>query len=124
MPPYNMAFTLFLLDPRSFEELRPSLDEMFGGQFVEDLESKAEGRLQYTNYVLGLTIGCFYEETWTEGKVYRLAGSNDNCCRFDTLEQMDMGFHIRQLLSNVGLVRIMAFEEFRDESKRRNAIQE
>jgi len=49
MPPFNLAFTVFLLDPRPFDELRPALDEMFGGCFVEDLESKAAGRLEYNN---------------------------------------------------------------------------
>jgi len=116
-----MTFALFLLDPRPFEEWRPALDEMFGGHFVQDLEYKAEGAIRYTNYVFGLTIDCFEDTSWTDGKVYRLVGSSDGCCRFDTLQEMDIGFHVRQLLSNVGLARIMTFDEFRDESKRRKA---
>ena len=119
MPPFNLAFTVFLLDPRPFDELRPALDEMFGGCFVEDLESKAAGRLEYNNYVFGLTISCIYNESWTEGNVYRLAGGNDACCRFDTLEEVDMSFHVLHLLSRSGFARLMTFDEFRDESRRR-----
>jgi len=118
-----MTFTLFLLDPRPFEEWRPSLDEMFGGCFVQDLEYKAEGRLRYTNYVFGLTISCLHAESWTEGQVYQLGGANANCCWLDTLEEMDMGFHVRCLLSNLGFARIMSFDEYRDESIRREQVQ-
>lgn len=124
MPPWNMHFVLFLLDPRPFNELRLSLDEMFGGHFVQDLEYKSQGILRYTNYVFGLTISCVEEESWTEGQVYRFVGGNDGCCWFDTLEEMDMEFHVRQLLSNVSLARIMTLDEFRDESRRRKAIRE
>jgi hypothetical protein len=74
MVPWNMTFAFFLLDPRPFEELRLALDEMLVGCFVEDLESKADGRLRYTNYVFGLVISCSYEESWEDGKVYRLVG--------------------------------------------------
>jgi hypothetical protein len=119
MPPWNMRFLLFLLDPRPFDEWRPLLDEMFGGHFEQDLEYKADGVLRYTNYVFGLNISCLYEGSWPEGTVYRFAGGNDGCCRFDTLEEKDMEFHVRQLLGNVGLARIMTFDEFRDEVKRR-----
>jgi hypothetical protein len=119
MPTYNMTFTLFLLDPRPFEDWRPVLDEMFGGRFVQDLEYKANGRLRYTNYVFGLVVSCELVESWAEGKVYQLGGNNDNSCRFNTLEEVDVGFHVRQLLVNVGPARIMSFEEYRDESLRR-----
>lgn len=126
MAPWNMSFAVFLLDPRPFEEWRPALDEIFGGRFMQDLEYKADGRIRYTNYVFGLTINCFEEASWTDGKVYFLVDSNDACCRFDTSEEMemDMAFHVRQLLSNVGLARIMTFDEFRDESRRRKVLQE
>ena len=96
---------------------------MFGGSFVQDLEYKAQSILRYTNYVFGVTVSLLEETSWTDGKVYRMVGGNDGCCWFDTQEQMDMGFHVRQLLSNVGLARIMTFDEFRDESRRREAIQ-
>jgi len=119
MSPWNMTFTLFLLDPRPFEEWRPSLDEMFGGQFVQDLEYKAEGRLRYINYVFGIAISCLHAESWPEGQVYRLGGGNDDCCRFDTLEEIDVSFHVRRLLSNVGFARIMSPDEYQGESVRR-----
>lgn len=123
MPPRNMSFVLFLLDPRPFEELHLALDEMFGGRFVQDPEYKAQGRLRYTNYVFGLTISCLHAESWTEGQVYRLGGGNDVSSRFDTLEEMDMAFHVRRLLGNVGIARIMSFDEYRDESIRREQMQ-
>lgn len=123
MSPWNMRFVLFLLDPRPFDELRPMLDELFGGRFEPDPEYKADGILRYTNYVFGVKISCLYEERWTEGTVYRFTGSNDGCCRFDTPEEVDMGFHVRLLLANVGLARIMSFDEFRDESIHREQVQ-
>lgn len=116
-----MRFVVFLLDPRPFDEWRSLLDEMFGGRFEQDLEYKANGVLRYTNYVFGLNIICLHEDRWAEGNVYRFTGGNDGCCRFDTTEEMDMGFHVRQLLGNVGLARIMTPEEFREESTRREA---
>lgn len=122
-PPWHMRFMLFLLDPRPFDELRPLLDEMFGGRFEQDLEYKTEGILRYTNYVFGLKISCLCETRWPEGMVYRFAGSNDGCCRFDTQEVVDMEFHVRQLLSNVGLARIMTFDELQEEALRRRAVQ-
>lgn len=123
MLPWNMTFTVFLLDSRPFEEWRPSLDEMFGGRFVQDLEYKSQGILRYTNYVFGLTISCLYAESWPEGQVYRLGGVNDISCRFDTLEEMDLSFHVRLLLSNLGFARVMSFDEYRDESTRREQPQ-
>ena len=77
MPPWNMTFTLFLLDPRPIDEWLPALDDGFGGRFIQDLEFKAEGSLRYTNYVFGLTIDCFGDATWKEGRVYRFVGSSD-----------------------------------------------
>jgi hypothetical protein len=120
MQPWNMNFVLFLLDPRPFEELKLSLDEMFGGCFEQDLEYKADRRLRYTNYVFGLNLSCVFAESWEEGSVYRFSGTNDSCCRFDTLEITDVAFHVHKLLSSIGLTRIMTFEEFREESRRRD----
>jgi hypothetical protein len=120
MQPWNMNLLIFFLDPRPFEELRPSLDEMFGGRFEQDLEYKAEGRLRYDNYVFGLNLSCVLSESWEEGNVYALSGSNDHCSRFDTLDVIDMTFHARKLLDSVGFTRIMTFEEFREESRRRS----
>ena len=119
-PPWNMRFILFLLDARPFDELRASLDEMFGGRFEQDLEYKASGRLRYTNYVFGLNVSCSGETVWEEGNVYRFAGGNDNCSRFDTLEEMNMSFHVRKLLSSLELKRVMSFDEYVEESARRS----
>ena len=119
MAPWNMTFAVFVLDPRPFEEWLPGLNEMFGGRFVQDMEYKGEGRLRYVNYVFGLTINCFEEETWPEGRVYYLTGANDSCCQFDTPEQMDMNFHVRKLLEPLALAQIMTFEEFREQSQYR-----
>ena len=120
MQSWNMNLLVFFLDPRPFEVLRPLLDEMFGGRFEQDLEYKAEGRLRWTNYVFGLNLSCILSESWKEGNVYALSGSNDNSCRFDTLDVTDMSFHARKLLSSLDLTRIMTFEEFHEESKRRD----
>ena len=122
MAPWNMRFVLFLMDPRPFDDLRPLLDEMFGGRFEQDLEYKAAGVFRYTNYVFGLNLSLLHEENWTDGQVYRFVGGNDGCCRFDTVEELDIEFHARQLLGNVGLSRIMTFDEFRDESRRRKLV--
>jgi hypothetical protein len=119
MQSWNMKFMLFLVDARPFDEIRVSLDEMFGGRFEQDLEYKSDGILRYTNYVFGVLISCLAEEVWSEGQVYRFSGINDNCCRFDTLQEMDMEFHVRKLLSSLELTRIMTFDEFHDESQRR-----
>jgi hypothetical protein len=118
-----MDFMLFILDPRPLEELLTSLDEMFGGHFEQDLEYKAEGRYRYENYAFGLNLTLLREQTWNEDHVYCFTGSNDHCCRFDTLEVTDMSFHVRKLLSSLGLTRIMTFEEFREESLRRRPSQ-
>jgi hypothetical protein len=120
MQPWNMNFMIFFLSPRPFEELRVSLDEMFGGHFEQDLKAKADGVLRYTNYVFGLSLSCRFENSWKEGSVYRFSGTNDSCCRFDTLEVTDVAFHVHKLLDNITLTRIMTFEEFREESRRRN----
>jgi hypothetical protein len=119
MPPWNMSFAFFLLDTRRFEDLIISLEEMLGGRFVEDLKSKADGRIRYTNYVFGIVISCSYEETWDDGRVYRMVGGNAAGYRFDTLETMDMSFHVLPLLGNVGCTRILTLEQFRDESRLR-----
>ena len=119
MRPWNMTFTLFLLDPRPINEWLPALDDMFGGQFVQNSEFKAEGRVRYTNYVFGLTIDCFGDATWSEGRVYRFVGSTDGAHRFDTPDEMDMAFHVRALLANVGLLRIMSVDEYVEEKQRR-----
>jgi hypothetical protein len=117
---WNMEFTLFFLDSRALEDLVASLDEMVGGHFEQDIEYKADGRYRYINYVLGLNITLLREQTWDEGYVYCFTGSNDHCSRFDTLDVTDMSFHVRKLLSSLDLTRIMTFEEFREESRRRN----
>ena len=43
-------------------------------------------------------------------------------CRFDTLEETDVGFHVQKLLDSAGLVRAMTFDEFRDESMQRSLL--
>jgi hypothetical protein len=116
---YNMEFTIFVVDARPFEVLHRSLDVMFGGHFVEDLEFAAAGRARYENYVFGLAVGCVYEETWSEGRVYRLAGVNDGDCWHDTTEKVDVTFHVLHMLRNLGAVRLMTLAQFRDESNRR-----
>ena len=118
MPPWNMAFTLFLLDPRPIDQWLPALDEAFGGRFIQDAEFKAEGSLRYTSYVFGLTIDCFGDATWEEGRVYRFVGGTESAFRFDTSDEMDVGFHVRALLTNVGLHRIMNFDEYVEEKQR------
>jgi hypothetical protein len=120
MQPWNINLQVFFVDPRSFEELREPLDEMFGGRFEQDLEYKAHGRVRYTNYVFGLKLSCVRSEIWDEGNVYALSGSNDPCSRFDTVDVTDMSFHARKLLGNLDLTRIMTFEEFHEESTRRS----
>lgn len=98
MQPYNMRFMLFLLDSRSGEELRASLDEMFGGKFEQDAKAKADGVTRYTNYLFGLNFSYRFEESWQEGSVYRFSGTNAASSRFDTSEERDIGFHARKLL--------------------------
>jgi hypothetical protein len=124
MPPFNMSFTVFVLDPRPFEQLRPALDEAFGGRFVEDLEYAANGMLRYTNQVFGLNVSCLREERWTEGVVYRLVGGNDAGTWVDTEAETDMAFHVLNLLGGAGLARRMTFDEFREESIRRKQPQQ
>jgi hypothetical protein len=119
MQPWNMTFAVFVLHPQGIEEWLPSLDEMFGGRFVQDMEDKAEGHTRYTNYVFGLHVSCIEWETWPEGKVYCLGGTNDVACRFDTLEETDMEFHVRFMLRNMGFSHIMSSDVYRNESVRR-----
>ena len=119
MEPWNTTFTLFILDSRPFEDIRTSLDEMLGGRFEQDLKYKADGVFRYTNYVFGISISCMLEEKWPEGQVYRLGGFNDNCCVFSTDESHDMSFHVHKLLSIVPFERVMTFDEFRNDSARR-----
>lgn len=120
MQPWNIRFALFILDSRSFEEMKPPLDEMFGGSFVQDKEHKLLGSLRYTNYLLGLDLSFSLEESWpSEGFVYRFTGGNHGCSQFPTEERMDISFHVRKLLEGVGPKRVMTLEEFRDESHRR-----
>lgn len=121
MSPWNMNFQIFFLDSRPFEELRQSLDEMFGGRFEQDLEYKANGRVRCTNYVFGLNLSFVLSEIWKEGNVYSLSGSNDHCSRFDTVDVTDVSFHARKLLDNLGLTRIMTLEELQDESRQRRS---
>jgi hypothetical protein len=118
--PWNMNFHVFLVDPRPFDELKPILDEMFGGTFQQNLEYKADGRLKYATQIFGLKISCVKSETWDEGAVYAISGSNENFCRFDTSDVKDMTFHVLKLLDGADFLRIMTFEEFQTESNRRN----
>jgi hypothetical protein len=121
MQPQNMRFMLFLLDSRPDEALRASLEEMLGGTFEQDRKAKADGVLRFTNYLLGLNLSYRFEESWQEGRVYRFTGTNAADCRFDTLEEMDIGFHVQKILEGAGLLRVMTLEEFREESIRRES---
>lgn len=121
-PPWNMTFTLFLVEPRPFNQWQPLLDEVFGGRFVRDEEYKANGRFRYTNYVFGLAISLYIEAKWTEGQVYCLTGNTHTSFRFDTLERMDMAFHVIEMIGGIGFAQIMSFEEFRAEVKRRESL--
>jgi hypothetical protein len=118
--PFNMGFTIFILDSRSLADLCPSLDEMFGGHFIENEELKAAGRPQYDNYVFGLGITVSFEETWTTGNVYRLAAGNHPGYRHRTPDEageVDMAFHVLHLLRNIGSQQMMTMDEFRESSR-------
>ncbi len=116
---WNMTFSLFLLDARPFSDLRADLEDKLGCRFIEDLKSRADGKLRYTSLVLGLNISCVFGEQWTEGAIYRFVGNNAAGYRFDTLEKTDISFHMEPVLAHVGCLRVMKLEEFRVESQRR-----
>ena len=111
---------MFVVDTRPFDALKGPLDEMFGGNFELDKEYELYQSQRYTNYVFGLQLSFVREEQWKEGMVYRFGGLNHNCSRQKGAETIDVSFHVRRLLENAGFIRVMDFEEFREESKRRN----
>lgn len=117
-PPWNMIFSVFVLDARPFEELKRSLEVMLGGSFEEDPKSKADGRALYKNYLLGLDVGLAIEDTWPDGIVYRLAGVNDAGYYFVEGEEVDITFHVLQLLGNAGCVQLLSQEEFQRDPRR------
>jgi hypothetical protein len=112
-PLWNMRFILFVVDHRSFDEIKIPLEEMFGGSFELDGEYKAEGASRYTNYVLGLKLSFSVEKRTNQGYVYRFGGINDACARHDTLDVIDIGFHVRKLLENMEVSKVMTLEEFK-----------
>lgn len=122
-PPWNMTFALFLVDPRPHEELCRALGEKLGGRFEQDLEYKADGRIRYTSRVFGLELSCLREQIWDSGAVYRFSGDNDNSSRFVEHEEVDIGFHVRQLLAPLRLHQVLTFEEFREERQKRKQDQ-
>lgn len=115
----NLKFQIFFLDSRPIEDLCRSLDEVFGGKFEQDLEYKANARLKFSNYVFGLNILLLKEEEWPEGNVYFLTGANDHFCRSDTPDVLNLDFHVQKLIATLEFKKVMSFEEFREESLKR-----
>jgi hypothetical protein len=112
--PWNMRFLLFIVDHRSFDEMKVPLDEMFGGSFEPDDEYRAEGVLRYTNYALGIKLSFSLEKRTDQGCVYRFGGINDACAHHDTFDVIDIGFHVQKLLEGMKASKIMTLEEFKD----------
>lgn len=114
----NIRFHLRFIDSRDIVDVVASLSSRFGGEFVSDDESRADGSLRFECDVLGVAIGLAPMEAWEDGIVYRLSGVSSATWRAGATE-VDLGAYVHRLLEDAGCGRVMTVEEFRDESQRR-----
>lgn len=110
-------FKLFIgfYDVRPVEELVRHLNEMLGGEFVQDQEYKSRGMVCYCNYLLGLNVDLLQIGKTAEGFSYRLIGSNHPGYRFDTAEEEDLSFHVLPLLEAAGCQQVRIAKSYKDD---------